>query len=135
AQLQQRFADRVVLGGTLSVAEYYDLLWRSHIQVSTASHETLGISTLEAMYTRNACLLPNRCSYPEVTGGLTDALYSTREELIEKIERYLTDEPARAALADELHERSLRYTPERVVKAIADVVVEAVGDPASRQPP
>lgn len=124
-QLQQRFPGRLEIGDTYSLPEYYDLLWRSHIQVSTASHESLGVSTLEAMYTRNVCLLPNRCSYPEITGGLEAALYSSRDELLQKLERYLEDEPARASLADELHERSLRYAPARVVKAIAEVMFDA----------
>ena len=125
-QLQERFPGRFVTGDTYPLPEYFRLLWQSHIQVSTASHETLGISTLEAMYTGNACLLPSRCCYGEITSGVEDALYSSREELINMIERYLTDEPARAALATDLRQRSQRYRPERVVKAIADVMREVV---------
>ena len=125
-QLQGRFPGRFVMGDTYSLPEYFRLLWQSHIQVSTASHETLGISTLEAMYTGNACLLPSRCSYPEITSGVEDALYSSREELIDMIERYLTNETARAALATDLRQRSQRYEPERVVKVIADVMREVV---------
>ena len=124
--LQQRFPGQVELGETYSLPEYYQLLWRSHIQVSTASHETLGIATLEAMYTGNACLLPNRCSYPEITGRLEGALYSSRDELVHKLELYLTDEPARASVAEQLHQCSLRYAPEHVVKTVADVMFETV---------
>lgn len=125
-RLDHRFPGQVEIGETYSLPEYYELLWRSHIQVSTASHETLGISTIEAMYTGNACLLPNRCSYPEITGGLEAALYSSRDELLEKIELYLENEQARASVAEQLHQRSLRYTPARVVKAIADVMSDVV---------
>lgn len=124
--LQRRFPEQIEIGGTYPLPEYYELLWQSHIQVSTASHESLGISTLEAMYTGSACLLPNRCSYPEITGGLEAALYASRDELLEKLERYLEDEAARASLAAELQQRSLRYSPERVVKAIADVMFDVV---------
>ncbi len=133
-RLQRRFPGQIEIGETYSLAEYYELLWRSHIQVSTASHETLGISTLEAMYTGNACLLPNRCSYPEITGGLEAALYSSRDELLEKLELYLEDEQARVSLADQLHQRSLRYAPAPVVKAIADVMSDAVASPSSAKP-
>ncbi len=125
-RLRGRFPGRFLTGDTYPLPEYFRLLWQSHIQVSTASHETLGISTLEAMYTGNACLLPSRCCYPEITSGVENALYSSRAQLLDMVERNLTDEAARATLATALRQRSERYQPERVVKAIAEVMREVV---------
>ena len=89
-----------------------------------ATHEHLGIATLEAMYTHNCCLLPNRCSYPEITGGYQDVLYSSTVELEEKLDYYLEDRSAREEAAATLHERSLRYTPGDVVPRLMAVFSE-----------
>jgi hypothetical protein len=69
AHLKQRFPGRVYIGGTLSLDAYFRLLWQTDIQVSTARHESFGVSTVEAMYTGNCCLLPNNARYPEITGN------------------------------------------------------------------
>ena len=126
-ELRDRFPGRLVFGETYSLPDYFRLLWKADFQISTALHEGLGIATLEAMYTYNCCLLPNRCSYPEITDGLADVLYSSTEELLEKIGYYLNDEAARRKVAAALHERSLRYTPERVASRLMAVFSELVG--------
>jgi hypothetical protein len=77
----------------MSLAEYYATLWASSIQVSTARHESLGIATLEAMYMNNCCLLPNRQSYPEITGGL--GLYTSDDELLQMLKTYICDDASR----------------------------------------
>ena len=126
-ELRERFPGRLISGETYPLPEYFRLLWKADIQVSTALHEGLGIATLEAMYARNCCLLPNRCSYPEITGNLDDALYSSPEELLDKIEYYLRNEQARRQVAEALHQRSLRYTPERVAPQLLAVLSEISG--------
>jgi glycosyltransferase involved in cell wall biosynthesis len=123
-ELGSRFPGRLIFGQTYSLAEYFHILWKADIQISTALHEGLGIATLEAMYANNCCLLPNRCSYPEITGGLEEALYSSTEELLDKIDYYLKDESARRRTATALHERSLRYRPEEVASRLAAVFSE-----------
>lgn len=120
-ELQARFQERLILGNTYSIDDYFRTLWKADLQVSTATHEHLGIATLEAMYAHNCCLLPNRCSYPEITGGFADILYSSTEELEEKLDYYLEDRGAREKAAATLHERSLRYTPEEVASRLMDV--------------
>ena len=126
-ELQARFPDRLILGNTYSIDEYFRILWKADIQVSTATHEHLGIATLEAMYAHTCCLLPNRCSYPEITGGYGGVLYSSTEELEEKLDYYLKDRGAREEAAATLHERSLRYTPEEVASRLMDVFSELTG--------
>lgn len=124
AELSGRFPGRLTSGETYSLPEYFRILWKADIQVSTALHEGLGIATLEAMYACNCCLLPNRCSYPEITDGLEDVLCSSTEELLDKLNYYLKNEAARRQVAQTLHERSLRYTPERVASRLVAVLSE-----------
>ena len=122
--LQARFPERLILGNTYSIDDYFRTVWKADIQVSTATHEHLGIATLEAMYAHTCCILPNRCSYPEITGGYGDVLYSSTEELEEKLDYYLANRSAREEAAATLHERSLRYRPEEVVSQLMAVLSE-----------
>ena len=123
-ELSTRFPDRLIFGETYSLPQYFRILWKADFQISTALHEGLGIATLEAMYAHNCCLLPNRCSYPEITEGLDDVLYSSSEELLDKIDYYLKNEAARRKVAAALHQRSLRYTPEQVASRLVAVFSE-----------
>jgi glycosyltransferase involved in cell wall biosynthesis len=127
-RLIERYPDRVRLEGTLRLEDYYRLLWMADFQVSTATHEGFGVATLEAMYTRNCCLLPNRCSYPEITSGYEDILYSTPEELIEKLDYFIRHEEERRQAADRLHNESLRYAADQVVPQVAAVIREVVAE-------
>jgi glycosyltransferase involved in cell wall biosynthesis len=98
---------------------YYPILWQSHIQVSTASHETLGVATLESMYTDTCCILPNHCSYPEITGYYEDCLYEYNEQaLYDKLKQVIEDESARNRIARELKKRVEKYYPENVTAKI-----------------
>jgi len=117
-RLSKRFPHRFLVGETYSLPDYFRLLWKADLQVSTAIHEGLGIATLEAMYTENCCLLPNCCSYPEITGGFQDVLYNSREELLDKIDYFLKNEAERRKVACELRRRSLRYAPEQVASRL-----------------
>ncbi len=102
---------------------YYPTLWKSHVQVSTATHETFGVATVEAMYTENCCILPDHCSYPEITGYYRDCLYPYSEEgLYQKLVKVIEDEPYRRRIGRDLRERSKRYQPEEVVAKIVDAM-------------
>jgi glycosyltransferase involved in cell wall biosynthesis len=79
-EVASRHPGRIVHHGTLSLKEYYKLLWECDIQFSTAEHESFGVSTVEAMYTHNACFTPKRESYPEVTAGIGN--YDDPEDLV-----------------------------------------------------
>ena len=126
-RLQDRFRDRVTLGHTLPMQQYFETLWKTNIQVSTAEHESLGISTLEAMYTYNCCLLPNRCSYPEVVGPVHEVLYSSEQELYAKLCCFISNADRRISVARKLRERAEHYLPGQVVAKIDTVLREQMG--------
>ncbi|HEX6684519.1 MAG TPA: glycosyltransferase family 4 protein [Candidatus Limnocylindrales bacterium] len=123
--LARRFGDRVVLGNDMSLVDYYRALWRSDIQVSTASHESLGMATLEAMYTNNCCLLPRLGAYPEVCQDDPQVLYDVDEdELVERLHHVLDHPAERRHTAKRLAALAAQHSPQRVVDRIVDGVVE-----------
>jgi hypothetical protein len=125
AGLIERFGERVLLGNDMALGDYYEALWRSQIQVSTATHESLGISTLEAMYTQNCCILPRLGSYPEICGEHPEVLYELGESGLEERLSYFIELPGRRrAVATELSRRALKFEPARVVATIARVLRE-----------
>jgi hypothetical protein len=73
--------------------EYFEALWAADLQVSTATHESLGVSTLEAMYTGNCSLLPRVGSYPETCDGHSDVLYKPGEGPLEERLRWFLEHP------------------------------------------
>lgn len=102
---------------------YYPILWKSHMQVSTATHENLGVATLESMYADTCCVLPNQCSYPEITGGYEDCLYPYSEQaLYDKLEYLIEDESARNKIAKDLKERTEKYSPKVVTAKILEAM-------------
>jgi glycosyltransferase involved in cell wall biosynthesis len=126
-RLRDREGSRVVLGDDLPLDEYYRLLWSADIQVSTAAHETLGVATIEAMYTHNYCVVPRSGSYPEVLGADYEGLYDgTRSELVERIRRALDDPARRTTVGRQLARSALRYSPAAVVGALAIVVADVL---------
>jgi glycosyltransferase involved in cell wall biosynthesis len=125
--LAQRFPDQVVLGDDMPLDEYYQALWAADLQVSTATHESLGVSTLEAMYTDNCCILPRLGSYPEICNGHPDVLYELGEGQLEEKLCYFLDHPdRRRAVAAELKRMTARYRPEAVVADIASAILGVV---------
>ncbi len=79
-----RFADELVHYGFLDdFAAYAELLWGSHLVVSTARHEFFGMAVVEAMYCRCHPLLPNRLNYPALVPQ--KYLYGDEDELVEKM--------------------------------------------------
>lgn len=125
AELAERFPERVVLGRDLPLDEYYRALWAADLQVSTATHESLGVSTLEAMYTGNCCILPRLGSYPEICNGHPDVLYELGEASLEERLCYFLDHPGqRRAVAAELQRMTAKYHPETVVAEIARAVLD-----------
>ena len=123
AALARDFGDQVVFGNDMPLPAYYSALWRAAMQVSTATHESLGISTLEAMYTSTCCILPRVGSYPEITGNHPDVLYERGDDQLEERLTYFLDHPERRrAVANDLQQAAALYRPELVVRRIADVL-------------
>jgi len=122
-RLADRFEERVMLGNDMSIADYNKALWMSHIQVSTATHESLGVSTLEAMYTGNCCILPRLGSYPEICQEHPEVLYDLGEaELEERLSYFIEQPDRRQAVAAELSRMALSYQSAQVVGRIAQVI-------------
>jgi glycosyltransferase involved in cell wall biosynthesis len=125
AELAERFPERVILGRDMPLEEYYRALWSADLQVSTASHESLGVSTLEAMYTGNCCILPRLGSYPEICDGHPDVLYELGERSLEERLCHFLDHPAhRQAVAADLQRMTSRHHPEVVVAKITGAVLD-----------
>ncbi|SNR72095.1 glycosyltransferase [Blastococcus mobilis] len=131
AELAARFPEQVILGRDLPLDEYFAALWAADLQVSTATHESLGVSTLEAMYTGNCCILPRVGSYPEICDGHPDVLYEPGEGPLEERLRWFLEHPEdRRAVAFDLQRLSARFHPRVVVQKIAaEVLSLAVGGP------
>lgn len=126
AELAGRFGRRVRLGGDMPIDTYYETLWMSDLQVSTATHESLGVATLEAMYTHNCCLVPETGAYPEVVGDTPGALYPPGEtELAQRLGYFIERPRERRAVAGLLAERARAYAPvavvDRILKALIDL--------------
>jgi glycosyltransferase involved in cell wall biosynthesis len=103
----------------MSADDYFRALWRSHLQVSTASHESLGVSTLEAMYCGCCCVLPDVGSYREITGGTG---VHPETDIADHLHAMAADPAAREDVAKRQRLASEYYAPER----IADRVVAAI---------
>jgi hypothetical protein len=122
-ELKNRYGNRIILGNTMPLADYYQCLWMSDIQVSTATHESPGIATLEAMYTRNCCILPCQSSYSEICGDCKEVLYPYSEEgLYQRLSYFIEQETERQEIAQRLYDMSLNFTPERVGSKICRVI-------------
>lgn len=126
-ELKLRFGERVLLGSDMPLDEYFDALWRADIQVSTALHESLGISTLEAMYTENCCLMPRRGSYPEISGNNSAALYESLDELEERLVAILRNLDLRLSIAHDLAKMAMRFRPAVVVPVVLRCLEEVCG--------
>ena len=128
AQLRRRFGERVRLGGDLPTAAYYRALWCATIQVSTASHESLGMATLEAMYTENCCVLPRLGSYPDLCGDNPEVLYEPGDEaeLVRRVVEFCKDDARRRHIAAQLSDRARHYRGARVVDGIVGVIGEVL---------
>lgn len=124
AELCRQFPRRVVLGDTFSIDDYFRWLWRSHIQVSTATHESFGVSTVEAIYAGCCSLLPVHGSYPEVSGRA--GLYEDGQ-LCAALEHYLVDAEARRQTAAQQRESIRQYYPTEVARRIVDALTKVSG--------
>ena len=127
AELASQFPDQVILGRDMPLDDYYAALWASELQVSTASHESLGVATLEAMYATNCCILPRLGSYPEICENHPDVLYDLGPgPLEERLCYFLEHEKERRAVAMQLRVMASKYQPSIVIPKIARSLVAAI---------
>lgn len=67
---------------TTNKQEYYNTLGNSKIILSTATEETFGIATAEAVIMGCIPILPKRCAYPDIYPE--EFLYTSIDEAVEK---------------------------------------------------
>ena len=129
-RLKSYYPHRIEVGNDLPIPEYYSWLWASHFQVSTASHESLGVSTLEAMYTGNCTLLPRLGSYPEITGDVDTVLYQPGdlEELEAKLLALMDNEGSRTHIAARLRRQAAKFAPRPVMQRLLAAIEEVLTD-------
>lgn len=73
----------------LSKDEYYTLLGKSSLMVSTTSEENFGYCAVEALALSCQVLLPNDFSHPEIVNNNPRFLYDSYDELCDKIPNIL----------------------------------------------
>lgn len=83
-QARQWLGSRVVHWGYCPTrAEYWEVLSRAQIAVSTARHEFFGVAMLEATHAGAEPLVPDRLAYPEVFPS--EYRYANVQELVERL--------------------------------------------------
>jgi glycosyltransferase involved in cell wall biosynthesis len=80
AELAAAHPGRVCSHGGLDIPSYFTLLRSTTHQVSTASHETFGVATLEAMYAENCCIVPDHAVYPEILKTVPEARFKPGQD-------------------------------------------------------
>jgi glycosyltransferase involved in cell wall biosynthesis len=81
--LKNRYPNVEILEN-LSKAEYYSLLGKSKLMVSTTSEENFGYCVVEAMALGCPVILPNMFSHPELVENDVNYLYDDYNELMDK---------------------------------------------------
>ncbi|WP_214414774.1 hypothetical protein [Sphaerisporangium fuscum] len=119
-QVIKHFPGRVTLGETMQTDAYFTRLWRSHLQVSTASHESFGVSTVEAIYAGCCAVLPTHGCYAEVTGD--SGIYHRDEDMAERLNTYLSDPMATERTVRDQQRAIRRYYPSDVAARITAAI-------------
>ena len=116
---REKFGERVVqYGYEPSKGKYREWLKQGVVVVSTAIQENFGISVVEAI--RHGCypLLPNDLVYPELVPQdyHVDCLYSSQEDLVEKLSLLLTNPGHYLDKREDLADHMEQYSWELVVE-------------------
>lgn len=123
----RKFGARVRMHEGLDPNAYAALLWKCTHQISTATHETFGIATAEAMAAGVACLLPNHAAYPELVNHSTkDSLYDPSEPLLSLNKWIRMNEDTRQNIA--AHQSDYvrtQFNGKAVARAVYEVIENA----------
>lgn len=88
SRIRSEFADQLLyLGWCQNRQDYAKWLRQASIVISTAQHETFGISIVESVFCGALPLLPNRLSYPEIfsPNDFPMHFYETTEDCVVKL--------------------------------------------------
>lgn len=117
AQARQHLADRILTWGYQPKEEYFRVLERADIVVSTAAHDFQGLGMLEAIHRSCVPIAPNRMAYPEyIPGDLLFAIENEVESLAALLERTLSDELPRIPDVSTYLDVSLRSRYSRLIE-------------------
>ncbi|KAL3923753.1 MAG: hypothetical protein SGILL_001465, partial [Bacillariaceae sp.] len=112
-KLKQDFGDRILfMGWCQDRQEYSRYLSQASIVVSTANHETFGISIVESVHCGALPLLPCRLSYPEIFESVPNAK-----------ERYLYKQSGKDGVRKLIKLLELVALPDQEVYAIAQATL------------
>ncbi len=98
--------------------KYYDLLSKSRVAVSTASHENFGIAMLEATMLGCTPIVPNRLAYKELYPECLR--YDTYSELKELVKKYLDEPPPDELKPPEYYRKA--FSPEVVCRRAISIM-------------
>lgn len=123
-----KFGQRVRVHEGLDPSAYASLLWQCTHQVSTATHETFGVATAEAMAAGVACLVPDRAVYPELVGRSTkEAIYDPSFKLQRLTEWLGMDEATRRDIATrQCNSVRTRFNGRAVAAAVGEVIRKCI---------
>ena len=125
-----RFADEILHYGYLpSKAEYYKMLQKGAIIISTAIQENFGISVCEAVRFGCLPLLPNRLSYPEILPKEfhNEFIFQSDAELADKLADLIFRYQELEGKREKMSEAMGRFAWENVIGEY-DLVLEGLGD-------
>lgn len=95
----------------LSKEDYYTLVGKSSLVVSTTSEENFGYCIVEALAMGTPVLAPNAFSYPEIVEGYERILYDYYDELLDKIPKIVSKPPMSIDLKN--YVKPYKYTIEK----------------------
>ena len=91
---------------------YYNVLSSSDVAVSTALHEFLGVSMIEAASLGCLPLCPNRLVYPEIFPQ--SCLYNTERQLFKRLKQYCVNKSLVKKLLDNIDFKLHRFAMDNV---------------------
>lgn len=90
-QIEEQFADKIIINNKVSRNEYLEILSRASIVVSSAIHEFQGLALLEAVSAGAVPVVPDDLCYREQYGEAFRYTANSSDALAEKLNTFLCD--------------------------------------------
>ncbi|MCA9733022.1 MAG: DUF3524 domain-containing protein [Deferribacteres bacterium] len=134
-EAKERLSDRIVHFGYVDTEEdYAHFLNLGDIVISTAVQENFGFAVIEAMYSKNLPLLPNRLSYPEILDQEFHKyfLYKNDTELLNKLRHLLLNLDKYQELKEKLYASSKKFDWKFRISEFDDMFRQIIEDERMR---